>query len=232
MSLLIHGATIITVDPARRVLEPGAVYIEGNRIVDVGPSEDVKRRHPTADRVIDGHRKVIIPGFVSTHTHVGYTVFRGRAEDAGLGCVTGQYFPMATVIRREERLAVGALTYAELLRSGVTTVLEMEEDADVYAPFVEQLGIRSAMGIMIHDVDVEDLPRNEYRFHPGLHEAQLRQAVEFAERWHGRAQGRITALMTPNMAISSSPTQFRAVRDAADRLGLRLSIHPESCVIG
>lgn len=31
--------------------------------------------------------------------------------------------------------------------------------------------------------------------------------------------------MTPNMAISSSPTQLRAVRDAADRLGLRLSIH-------
>ncbi len=225
MSLLIHDATIITVDPARRVFEPGAVYIEGSRIADVGPSKDIERRHPSADRVIDGHRKVVIPGFVSTHTHVGYTVFRGRAEDAGLGCVTGQYFPMATVIRREERLAVGALTYAELLRSGVTTVLEMEEDADVYAPFVEQLGIRSAIGIMIHDVEVEGLRRNEYRFSARLHEAQLRQAVEFAKRWHGKAQGRITALMTPNMTIASSPAQLRAVRHAADRLGLRLSTH-------
>ena len=225
MSLLIRDATVITVDGQGRVFDPGAVYVEGPRIADVGPSVEVARRHPEARRVVDGRRKVVIPGFVSTHTHVGYTLFRGRAEDAGLGCVTGQYFPMATVVSREERLAVGSLTYAELLRSGVTTLLEMEEEADVYAPFVERLGIRSAMGVMIYDVDVEGLRRDQYRFDAALREAQLRQAVEFAERWHGKADGRITALMTPNMTISSSPELLRRVRQAADRLGLRLSIH-------
>ena len=225
MSVLIRDATVITVDSERRVLDPGAVYVEGTRIADVGPSAEVVARHPQVDRVIDGRRKGVIPGLVSTHTHVGYTLFRGRAEDAGLACVIGQYFPMSTVVTREERLAVGSLTYAELLRSGVTTVLEMEEDADVYAPFVERLGIRSAMGVMLHDVAVEDLRRGEYPFDATLGAAQLRQAVAFAETWHGRAGGRITALMTPNMTISSSPAQLRAARAAADRLGLRLSIH-------
>ena len=118
MSLLIRDATVITVDGDRRILDPGAVYVEGARIVDVGPSDEVVRRRPAADRVIDGRRKVVIPGLVSAHTHVGYTLFRGRAEDAGLGCVTGQYFPMTEVVTRDERLAVGSLTYAELLRSG------------------------------------------------------------------------------------------------------------------
>jgi cytosine/adenosine deaminase-related metal-dependent hydrolase len=132
---------------------------------------------------------------------------------------------MATVVTREERLAVGSLTYAELLRSGVTTVLEMEEDADVYAPFVERLGIRSAIGVMTYDVELDGLRHERYRFDGALRQAQLRQAVEFAERWHGRADGRITALMTPNMTISSSPELLRASREAADRLGLRLSIH-------
>jgi cytosine/adenosine deaminase-related metal-dependent hydrolase len=225
MSLLIHDATVVTVDAERRVFAPGAVYVEGSRIVDVGPSDAVRGRRPAADRVVDGHRKLVLPGFVSSHTHVGYTIFRGRAEDAGLGCVTGQYFPMAAILSREERLAVGALPYAELLRSGVTTVLEMEEDADVYAPYVETLGIRSAMGVMILDVEVEGLRRASYRFDPAIGDVQLHQAVEFAERWHGGAGGRITALMTPNMVLSSSPAQLRAVRRAAARLGLRLSIH-------
>jgi 5-methylthioadenosine/S-adenosylhomocysteine deaminase len=221
MSLLIRDATVITVDPERRVLDPGAVYVEGARIADVGPSAEVVRRHPQAERVVDGRRKVVIPGFVSTHTHVGYTLFRGRAEDAGLACVTGQYFPMATVVTRDERLAIGSLTYAELLRSGVTTVLEMEEDADVYAPFVERLGIRSAMGVMLHDVPVEDLRRGQYRFDPALGEAQLRQAIGFADAWHGRAEGRITALMTPNMTIGSSPAQLlsRGGPRSPDRAG-------------
>ena len=183
------------------------------------------RRHPTAARVLDGRRKVVIPGFVSAHNHVGYTLFRGRAEDAGLGCVTGQYFPMTTVVTRPERLAVGSLTYAELLRSGVTTVLEMEEDADVYAPFVERLGIRSLMGVMTLDVEVDGLRHDRYRYDAALRQAQLRQAVEFAEAWHGKADGRISAIMAPNMTISSSPELLQASRAAADRLGIRLSIH-------
>ena len=225
MSLLIRDATVIAVEPRGRIFDPGAVYVEGARIVDVGPSDEVVRRHPTAARVIDGRRKVVIPGFVSTHNHVGYTLFRGRAEDAGLGCVTGMYFPMTTVVTRPERLAVGSLTYAELLRSGVTTVLEMEEDADVYAPFVERLGIRSLMGVMTLDVEVDGLRHDRYRYDAVLRSAQLRQAVEFAEAWHGKADGRISVIMAPNMTITSSPELLRESRAAADRLGLRLSIH-------
>jgi 5-methylthioadenosine/S-adenosylhomocysteine deaminase len=225
MSFLIRDATVLTVDSRRRILDPGAVYVEGARIVDVGPSDEVVRRHPTATRVLDGHRKVVIPGFVSAHNHVGYTLFRGRAEDAGLGCVTGMYFPMTTVLTRAERLAVGSLTYAELLKTGVTTALEMEEDADVYAPFVERLGIRSLMGVMTLDVDVDGLRHDRYRYDPALRQTQLRQAVEFAEAWHGKAEGRISVIMAPNMTISSSPELLRESRAAADRLGLRLSIH-------
>ena len=132
---------------------------------------------------------------------------------------------MATAASREERLAVGSLTYAELLKSGVTTTLEMEEEADVFAPFVESLGVRSFMGIMTYDVDVDAMAKDEYRYDAALREAQLRQAVEFAQSWHGRADGRIQVMMTPNMTISSSPELLRASREAADRMDLRTSIH-------
>lgn len=226
MSLLIRNATILTVDAADRVIEDGAVYVEDARIAAVGPSAGVEAAYAAeAGRIIDGRGKVVLPGFVSTHNHVGYTFFRGRAEDMGLGCVTGQYFPMATVATREERLAVGSLTYAELLKSGVTTTLEMEEEADVFAPFVESLGVRSFMGIMTYDVDVDAMAKDEYRYDEALREARLRQAVDFAERWHGRAEGRIRVMMTPNMTISSSPELLRMSREAADRMGLRTSIH-------
>ena len=225
MSLLIRNATVLTVDAGDRVIEDGAVYVEDGRIAAVGPSAGIESAHAGATRVIDGAGKVVLPGFVSTHNHVGNTFFRGRAEDLGLGCVTGQYFPMATVATREERLAVGSLTYAELLTSGVTTTFEMEEEADVFAPFVASLGVRSIIGIMTCDADVDAMAKDEYRYDGALREAQLRQAIDFAHDWHGGAGGRIQVAMTPNMTISSSPELLRASREAADRMGLRTSIH-------
>ena len=225
MSLLIRNATVLTVDAADRVIEDGAVYVEDGRIAAVGSSAAVESAHPKAVRVVEGAGRVVLPGFVSTHNHVGNTFFRGLAEDVGLGCVTGQYFPMATVATREERLAVGSLTYAELVKSGVTTTFEMEEEADVFAPFVEALGVRSFMGVMTFDADIDAMAKDVYRYDEARREAQLRQAIDFAHEWHGRAGGRIQVAMTPNMTISSSPELLRASREAADRLGLRTSIH-------
>lgn len=225
MSLLIKDATILTVDAAGAIHRPGAVYVDGGRIVDVGPSDAVVARQPPAQRVIDGHGKVVAPGFVNIHSHVGYTIFRGRSEDAGFAAPTGLYFPMSTILADEERAAVGGLTYVELLRSGCTTVMELEENVEALAPFVEKLGIRSAMGEMIGDADPDRMVKGEFVFDPAANAAQLERARGFAERWHGRADGRITAILAPNMTISSSRDQLRQVRALADRMGLRLTIH-------
>jgi 5-methylthioadenosine/S-adenosylhomocysteine deaminase len=225
MATLIRDAIVIPMDPERRVLARGAVLIEGHHIADVGPTDEIVARHPRCDRVIDGHGKIVIPGFVSCHNHVGYTLFRSRAEELGSRALPGLYLPMATVVSREERLAVGSLTYAELLRGGVTTVLNMEEDGDVYAPFVERLGLRSQMGVMIRDVLVDGVRHDEYKYDSELGRAQIKQAADFAEQWHGKADGRISVIMSPNMTFSSSPEQLRATREVADRLHLRMSIH-------
>ena len=225
MSLLIRDATVVTVDGAGRIHAPGAVYVEGSRIVDVGPSDAVAARHPQARRVIDGRDKVVAPGFVNVHSHVGYTVFRGRSEDAGFKAPTGLYFPMSTVLTPAERADIGALNYVELLRSGCTTVMELEEDVESLAPFVERLGIRGALGEMIGDADPDRMVKGEFVFDPAASAAQLERARGLAERWHGRGDGRISVIMAPNMTISSSREQLRAMRAIADKMGLRLSIH-------
>src|SRR5262249_35324406 len=225
MSLLIKDAIVVTVDGVGTIYDPGAIYVERKRIVDVGASDVVAARHRDAGRVLDGRGKLVAPGFVNIHSHVGYTVFRGRSEDAGFKAPTGLYFPISTVLAREERAAIGGLNYVELLRSGCTTVMELEEDVEALAPFVERLGIRSAMGEMIGDADPDRMVKGEFVFDPRANEEQLERARGFAERWHGRADGRMTAILAPNMTISSSKEQLRAVRELADRLGPRVTNH-------
>jgi cytosine/adenosine deaminase-related metal-dependent hydrolase len=107
MSLLIRDAVVLTVDGSGTIHNPGAVFVEGKRIADVGPSDAVAARHSNAARVIDGRGKVVAPGFVNIHSDVRCTIFRGRSEDAGFAAPAALYFPMSTVMTREDRAAVG-----------------------------------------------------------------------------------------------------------------------------
>ena len=225
MNILIRDVTVITMDAAATVHAPGAVLVEGTRIAAVGPSDEVTGRAPSECEVVEGNGRIVLPGFVSAHNHLGYTVFRGRAEDVGHSPTHRLYLPMSMVMRRDEREALGALAVVELLRGGVTTVLEMEEDADVLAPFIERSGIRAGIGLMTHDVDLGRLMNGDTVFDTGVRRRQVDAAVEFARTWHGAAGGRISALITANGLSTSSPELLRSLRAAADRLGLRLSIH-------
>jgi imidazolonepropionase len=51
------------------LIENGAVAIAGGRVLAVGPTAEVRRRH-LARREIDATRRVVLPGFVDPHTHV------------------------------------------------------------------------------------------------------------------------------------------------------------------
>ena len=75
MTLLINHATVITVDPDRRILDNSSIVVANNKITDLGPSHELDTRYRDASTVIDATGKVVLPGFVSAHNHVGYAVF-------------------------------------------------------------------------------------------------------------------------------------------------------------
>ena len=225
MTLLINHATVITVDPDRRVLADYSIVIANDVITALGSSHELENLYRDATTVIDATGKVVLPGFVSAHNHVGYAVFRGRAEDVGYAPTHRLYLPMSGVITNSEREVIGALAVTELLRGGVTTILEMEEDAELFAPFIESSGIRAFIGVMVNDVNLDALASGQTVFDDTVRTQQLSQATGLAKRWHGRSGGRIQAVMAANGLSMSSPALLKGLRAAADDLGLRVSIH-------
>ena len=225
MTTLIRHATVVTVDNNFVTHSPGAIVVEDGRIVDLGADAEVSARCRDPDTIIDATGKVVLPGFVSAHNHLGYAVFRGRAEDIGYDATQRLYLPMSAVISRDERRVIGSLAAVELVRGGVTSILEMEEDADLFAPFLEQLGIRAAIGIMVNDLDLECLTEGKTVFDDAVRERQLDQATALARDWHGRGDGRLQGVMAATGLSTSSPGLLRSLRDAAEHLGVRISIH-------
>ena len=54
-SILIKNGYILTLNPQRHILRDGAIYIEDEKIVEVGKTEDLKEHK--AEQVIDAKNK-------------------------------------------------------------------------------------------------------------------------------------------------------------------------------
>jgi imidazolonepropionase len=85
--LLLDAEQVVTVDDGRpgplrgpaqsnvHAIERGGVAILEGKIVDVGPSEDIRRRYPDARaRLLPG--RTLLPGFVDSHTHPVFATMR------------------------------------------------------------------------------------------------------------------------------------------------------------
>ena len=71
----------------RREIADGALLIEDNAVVWVGPTADLPPGTvEAADRVLDATGKIVLPGFVNTHHHFYQTLTRvvPGAQDAVL----------------------------------------------------------------------------------------------------------------------------------------------------
>ncbi|WP_423786939.1 amidohydrolase family protein, partial [Jonquetella anthropi] len=116
--LLLHG-TVITMDPQRRIIEEGAVAIDGKRILDVGTAEDLQKKY-VSDKVIDCAHKVIMPGLIDAHGHAGHALFKGIGCDSPshwmhIATPTYHHFTTDEYWLKESRVAA-----LERLKMGVT----------------------------------------------------------------------------------------------------------------
>jgi 5-methylthioadenosine/S-adenosylhomocysteine deaminase len=159
--LLLTGGSVVTVDDARRVIEPGAVAIVGDRIVAVGSPSELGRWR--ASRTIDCRGKAVTPGFVDCHNHMFQFIGRGLGEGLALWPWLADFmWPLSTRIRPEEAAAAARLASVESVRAGFTAVTDNHYAATDFdttlavASALEGVGQRGAVvrGMMGEATDI------------------------------------------------------------------------------
>ena len=148
--LLVSGGPVITVDDRRRVFDPGAVAVDGDRIIAVGPASDLSGYRAT--RVIDTSGKAVLPGFVDAHQHLFQYLARGLGEGLELWPWLSDFmWPVTTAISTAEARIGAQLGAVEAARSGVTTVLDNHyaptdfESTMAVADAIAEVGLRGAV---------------------------------------------------------------------------------------
>jgi 5-methylthioadenosine/S-adenosylhomocysteine deaminase len=203
---LITASSIVTMDPARRIMQNGGIIIEGNRIEGVLEEAAVRNLKNFYGERVDAGRLVAIPGFVQTHVHLCQTLFRGLADDLLLlDWLQLRIFPYEAAHSAGSMYASAMAGIAELLRSGTTTILDMgsihHEEEVVRA--IAETGLRACVGKAM--MDVNDL-------YPGLKEPtadSLTSTRRQAEQWHRSSDDRIRYAVAPRFVLSCTDTLLR-----------------------
>jgi cytosine/adenosine deaminase-related metal-dependent hydrolase len=229
-TIVIDGATVVTLDRERRELATGHVVAEGNRIVAVGAGPA-----PAYDgaRVVDGRGCLVTPGFVNTHQHLYQWVTRGLAADATLfGWLTTLYPVWAGIDEEAVQVAAqGAL--ARLARTGCTTAADHHYlfpraggdllEAEILAAAEVGLRFHPARGSM-------DLSEKDGGLPPDSvvqDRDKILVATEAAiDRWHDPApDSMLRIVVAPCSPFSVTGDLMREAAELARRKGVRLHTH-------
>ncbi|MBI5564374.1 MAG: amidohydrolase family protein [Chloroflexi bacterium] len=213
-TILAHG-TVIAMDDAFTLIADGAVAMDGDSIVALGPAAEILRDYST-ENVIDCHDCAIMPGLINSHTHVPMTLLRGLADDLRLDVwLMGYMMPVEREFVTPEFVRVGTLLgCAEMIRSGVTTFADMYYFEDAIAEATVQAGLRAVLAESILKFPTPDA---------ASYEDAIEYCRTFIEKWKGHAL--IVPAVGPHAHYTCPPEVLEACVKLAKDYDVPLHTH-------
>lgn len=160
--LLVANGSVFTRNAQAPFIPNGAVAIDGDTIVEVGPECELKVKYPDAEYV-DAQGNLIMPGLINCHTHI----YSGLARDLAIkGCnptnflenLEQQWWKIDDNLTLDGTKASAYATILDSIRDGVTTIFdhhasfcEIPGSLFTIKDAAQELGMRSCLCYEVSD---------------------------------------------------------------------------------
>src|SRR6476659_2493511 len=207
--LVLSSGRVVTMDASKRVIENGAVAIQGTTIAAVGTKAEIDKLFQPKSR-IDSPTAILIPGLINTHTHAAMSLLRGIADDMRLQDWLEKFiFPAEAKNVNPEFVRWGTrLACAEMLLSGTTTYTDMYYFEEVVAEATRECGMRGVLGQSVIRFPVPDAKTPT---------EALKRTEAFLRRFAGDPL--ITPAVAPHAVYTNDDSVLQACRKLADKYG-------------
>lgn len=166
--LLIGNGKVITRDNKRPIIDNGCVAVDGNKIIEVGLTEELKNKYKDV-RFINAKGRLIMPGFINTHMHYYSTFARGMSNDSPpannlVDILEGLWWRLDKKLTLDDVYYSAIVPMIDQVKNGVTTAFD--HHASPYAvrgslfkiaEAAEKIGIRSNLCYETSDRDGEKI---------------------------------------------------------------------------
>lgn len=212
--MLIINATLITWESENRILDEQAIFIEGDRIRDIGDSAALIAKYPQAEK-LDAHGQYVMPGNICAHTHFYGAYARGMAIPGP----TPKDFP--DILRKlwwplDRSLDAESIRYSVLpclvdaIKHGTTTLIDhhaspnaIDGSLDIIAKEVVQAGLRACLCYEVTDRDGAEKMR-----------AGIRENVRFIDQAKHDRSGLVAGTFGLHASLTLSEASLDECRSA------------------
>ena len=212
LDLLIKNARYaVTSNSKDEILEGVSIGITDGKISYIGTDS------PEAKAIYDATDKLISPGLINSHTHLGMSLLRGWAEGVNLQGFLERVWAAEGAIMDEATCELGTeLGALEALLSGTTTTMDMYLNPVATHRGAVRVGLRHIAGPIFFDF-------------PGLDGLQWEQRIERAHQWPAELAKiggpYIPTYLMPHSTYTDSPENLTEVATIAKELGARIHLH-------
>lgn len=207
-----------------QVFEDGGLYVEGDRVAAAGLSAEVEARCGRLEglEVIDASHKIVMPGLVDAHNHVGEfhaLLVEGWLESPLRGlsdALERIYWPADGWLTHKSTYDLTLFGLLNSIKHGVTTVANASVLPDaVYRASVDA-GVRAA----IHPQMV-----TSFELHGMGEREHLAKTEEAIRSYHNSQDGRITVGVHPNCTFNCTQSLLVKGMELAEQYDVQFATH-------
>ncbi|MEM3452864.1 MAG: amidohydrolase [Candidatus Hadarchaeum sp.] len=225
---IIEHGFLVTMDQMNRVIEDGALVVEGNRILAVGTTSEIKKKYH-AEEIIDAKGKAIMPGFVTPHNHMYNSLTRYMniplppeiASDFG-SLLTRWWWPKIEDTCTKEDVYTGILLASvEMLKNGITCTADLQEGQNLLPGALDsagracdEAGIRAFLSFETTD-----------RVSLAKGKMGLKENENFIKKRNYKKDARVQGMMGVHTCFSCTPETLKKAREIADKHNCGIQIH-------
>ena len=220
--MLISNGRVVTFGATNRIIENGAVRIEGARITEVGEATALRAAYP-ADEVVDARGQLIMPANICAHTHFYGAFARGMAipgdPPADFPAILRQlWWNLDKALTLEDVRYSALVLLVDAVKHGTTTLFDhhaspnaIDGSLDAIAEAVEEAGVRAALCYEVTDRDGPERAR-----------AGIAENVRFARRLAASPRPQLAASFGLHASLTLSDETLAACAAAGAGLGFHV----------
>lgn len=189
-------------DEKRNIIEKKDIVITNNIITDI-----VDNYTDKYDMLIDAKNKIVMPGLINCHTHLGMSIFRATNDNMNLmEWLTKKIWPMEDKLTNEDMYYTTMLSIIEMITTGTTCANDMYYNSKGSLKAIEETKIRMSFSRCLINDDNNKID-------------------EFINIYKNNKNNKITFTVTPHSLYTCGKDYLIKCKQLADDYNLPIHIH-------